>query len=92
MATMLSTSSWWSSPSSGLRTGGVGLVGVEQDQPVADGGGEPVEDAEDEVTVRGDDDGSAAGVDVLDAPQSTPRTQRELQSPHHTMLAADSLL
>ena len=66
IATMLSTSRSWSSPSSGLSTGGCGWSGSNRTSRSRDGGGEPVEDVEDEVAVRVDDDGAAAGVDVLD--------------------------
>jgi hypothetical protein len=44
----------------------VGLVGVDDDDPVGHQGGKPVEDVQGEVAFGVDDDHAAAGFDVVD--------------------------
>ena len=49
-----------------VEAGRVGLVGVDEDDPVGVGGGQPVEDVGDQVAARVDDHGAAAGFDVAE--------------------------
>src|SRR6266536_2612724 len=64
--TMLSTTRSSSKPDSGLRVAPPFLVGVDQDEAVGDGGRQPVQDVQRQVTLRVDDDHAAVGFDVVD--------------------------
>ena len=72
----------------GVEGGRVGLVGVEDDDLVRQPGGDAVEDVEDHVAVRVDDDGAAPGEDVVDGHVDQQRRLPGAGRPDHVRVVA----